>query len=598
MTGMRIGKYAILLGSFFLLSHCATKHQPIAFAPYFSEDSGGISFSRALSEIHQLENNASLTPLAKKRLSDLYQWEIRGLKQNSTRHAELTARIEKLKPEVGPFEEEVREVQKDNTTNSLSADRDAGTTPKVVLNNPVLKKEYSDILKQWNTDQTEAALQRIEDLKTGPLAEANRHEKMRFLNIKLRMLLELGNFDQADKTYREMRDIEACDSDVTQAAFYLALHRFAAKDSAAAFKIFDDQCDSDESPSNKVRRLYWEARFNPNLEKAKSLYKEVVESSKMPGYHAFLAQIQMGERVNVAPTLATDASPRIYLREELSVSGKVHRLLSSAEERLGAGLRRDASIYLSKASRLLREDPDEDTVLPALYTAHLAHAAGNHLEAMRLYTSVANLILEDQVPEEWITPHLLADMFPRPFPGKIEWVSRIWRVDPDFVYSIIRQESAFNPGAVSLADARGLMQMMPALARTLARQWNYKRFFTERSLFYADENLKLGVFHINQLREWVPHYALIAASYNAGLNRVLRWWRRNGDLPLDVFVELIPITETRNYVKLVMRNFVYYKWLRYQDSLDPNVIPMALGTLPKEIPKDPLSLSTAGEQAR
>ena len=81
-------------------------------------------------------------------------------------------------------------------------------------------------------------------------------------------------------------------------------------------------------------------------------------------------------------------------------------------------------------------------------------------------------------------------------------------------------------------------------------------------VFRGNENLKLAIFHLHQLQTVAPHPALVAASYNAGINRVGTWWKRSGRYPLDVFVELVPVNETRNYIKLVLRNYLYYKGLK------------------------------------
>ena len=167
-------------------------------------------------------------------------------------------------------------------------------------------------------------------------------------------------------------------------------------------------------------------------------------------------------------------------------------------------------------------------------------------------------------------------MFPRPYQDKVSWLAKEWNIDEDFIYSIMRQESAFNPGAVSATDARGLMQMMPSLARSLSQSWRYHPYSTDKVLFQAEENLKLSTYHLHQLQLLAPHYALMAASYNAGLKRTSRWWQKFGDQPLDIFVEFIPVSETRNYVKLVLRNFLYYKALRTQSSIPANFIPVIL----------------------
>ena len=117
---------------------------------------------------------------------------------------------------------------------------------------------------------------------------------------------------------------------------------------------------------------------------------------------------------------------------------------------------------------------------------------------------------------------------------------------------------------------------MPSLARSLSHQWSYQPYYSDRLLFDADENLKLSTFHLSQLRVLAPHVVLMSAAYNAGMSRVSGWWKRFGALPLDVFVEFIPVNETRNYVKLVMRNYIYYKALRSGGVVDSNLIPFQL----------------------
>jgi len=154
-------------------------------------------------------------------------------------------------------------------------------------------------------------------------------------------------------------------------------------------------------------------------------------------------------------------------------------------------------------------------------------------------------------------------------------------MDPDFVYAIMRQESAFNPGAVSSADARGIMQMMPFLAKAIASQWDYGPYYNDKMLFYAYESLKLSIFHLQQLKTMAPHLALVAAGYNAGIVRVMSWWRRVYPLPTDVFIEMIPILETRNYVKLVLRNFFQYKTLKSGGKIDLNHL---FANVPLELP--------------
>lgn len=132
------------------------------------------------------------------------------------------------------------------------------------------------------------------------------------------------------------------------------------------------------------------------------------------------------------------------------------------------------------------------------------------------------------------------------------------------VHAIARQESAFDPAAVSPAGARGLMQMMPATARETARRAQLP-FELDRLTSDADYSARMGAAHLNDLiGEWRGSYVLTFAAYNAGSGNVRKWVAAYGD-PRDPevdavdWVERIPFSETRNYVQRVMENLQVYR---------------------------------------
>jgi soluble lytic murein transglycosylase len=137
-------------------------------------------------------------------------------------------------------------------------------------------------------------------------------------------------------------------------------------------------------------------------------------------------------------------------------------------------------------------------------------------------------------------------------------------VEPAMVYAIARQESAFNPRAVSSAGARGLMQLMPATAKRTAQRFGVG-FNLERLVEDPAYNAKLGSAHLGELMEdWKGSYILAFASYNAGGGNVKKWIDAYGDprkSQVDVvdWVERIPFYETRNYVQRVMENLNVYR---------------------------------------
>lgn len=146
----------------------------------------------------------------------------------------------------------------------------------------------------------------------------------------------------------------------------------------------------------------------------------------------------------------------------------------------------------------------------------------------------------------------LALRFPTPFPHIFRRYAFEANLPLAFVFAVSRQESAFNPKAVSRAGARGLMQLMPATARATARQARLPQPSTA-ALFDPDTNVRLGAHHLAHLMQrYDGHRALVAAAYNAGSARVNRWLKERGGLPTDVWIETIPFAETRGYVKSVL----------------------------------------------
>jgi soluble lytic murein transglycosylase len=137
-------------------------------------------------------------------------------------------------------------------------------------------------------------------------------------------------------------------------------------------------------------------------------------------------------------------------------------------------------------------------------------------------------------------------------------------VEPGIVYAIARQESSFNPRAISSAGAVGLMQVTPAAARPVASKFGVP--YDEKRLFDDQPyNVRLGAAELGDLTKYYrSSYILAFAGYNAGRGRVKEWIAKYGDPrdpkidPID-WVERIPFSETRNYVQRVLENLQIYR---------------------------------------
>jgi soluble lytic murein transglycosylase len=134
------------------------------------------------------------------------------------------------------------------------------------------------------------------------------------------------------------------------------------------------------------------------------------------------------------------------------------------------------------------------------------------------------------------------------------------QIDPSLILGIIRQESAFNENARSAADARGLMQILSSTGPKLARQVRITRYSGQK-LYQAETNIILGTYYLASLLRHYGRIELALAAYNAGESRVDRWLREFGNVDMPEFVEQIPFSETRGYIKQVISNQALYRLL-------------------------------------
>jgi soluble lytic murein transglycosylase len=150
--------------------------------------------------------------------------------------------------------------------------------------------------------------------------------------------------------------------------------------------------------------------------------------------------------------------------------------------------------------------------------------------------------------------------YPQGYWESILFHSRKYGQDPYFVAAIIREESQFSSDALSPAGARGLMQVMPSTGEWVAKRIKIDGFGREK-LFDSDMAIHIGTWYISHLmKQFRGDPLLTAAAYNAGPDAVSGWIAKYGyNGERDAFVEAIPFSETRGYVKKVLRNYNEYK---------------------------------------
>ena len=170
-------------------------------------------------------------------------------------------------------------------------------------------------------------------------------------------------------------------------------------------------------------------------------------------------------------------------------------------------------------------------------------------------------LTEKTISKRGLQDELVRMIFPVKYFDLVEKESKPQQMDPFVVMSLIKQESGYFERAVSNANAVGLMQLLVPTAQVLAKA--SKSPLPEKDdLFNPDTNIKLGVEYLKNLNDQFNHdIVLVLSAYNAGPDRSVKWKNRWPNVRKDEFVELIPFSETRKYVKLILRNYSYYKFL-------------------------------------
>jgi soluble lytic murein transglycosylase len=191
--------------------------------------------------------------------------------------------------------------------------------------------------------------------------------------------------------------------------------------------------------------------------------------------------------------------------------------------------------------------------------AKIASQRGSPFQALRYIKSFAPGYL--YLPADSAPAGFWRLAFPLPYRETLEKRSREQRLDPFLIAALIRQESEFDPAAVSRANARGLMQVMPATGAQIAKRIGIPRFRRDM-LFDPDISIRLGTYHFRQvLDQFGGNLEQALAAYNSGKSRVDRWLTWASYQEPSEFIETIPFTETRDYVQIVLRNAALYRSL-------------------------------------
>ena len=372
--------------------------------------------------------------------------------------------------------------------------------------------------------------------------------------------------DEANRFYRKMADGFSSGRRVTRAHWRVAWYHYRQRDYGRALALFTEHLQRFPRSPHRPASLYWTARIREESgdpAQARSIFQAITELFSNH-YYAHRSRERLAgnpptetDRAAVEPTLSAILD-RFKRRTTARFSSKAAQV-PDLPGRLSARVRTLGLIRMFEAAagEYLRTSPN--TRGTRLQAAMLLHRGGHyrastsHLQQLFpgfVYRSFATL------PREiW---RMLLPIEHAPFFAR---EARRHGLDPYLLVALVRQESAFDPRAVSSAQARGLMQLIPPTARRVARQLQLDRFSIDQ-LFLPQLNIRLGSQYLaDRLAQFEGNVDQAVASYNAGPDPVNLWLSEGDYREAAEFVENIPFTETRNYVKILHRNYRLYKQL-------------------------------------
>jgi soluble lytic murein transglycosylase len=350
-----------------------------------------------------------------------------------------------------------------------------------------------------------------------------------------RKLLDLGEaktaYEVASAAAAPVNDNYRADQHFT--AGWIAL-RFL-REPAAALAHFARIADGMTNPITLARSSYWQGRAAEALGRDQEARAYYETAARYPtAYYGQLARARLGIEAVTLRSLPEPSAEHRYLEVVRALE-----ILYAIDER-------------DLAAIMAAELGEQARDVAALTTAAEITARHNDARATLLIGKAA---LGHGLPfEHYAFPDFGVPPYQQIGP----------QVERCVVYSIVRQESAFNPKVVSSANAIGLMQVTPAAGRDTARRFNVS-FDQHRLSTDVAYNAQLGTAEIgNDIATWRGSYVLALVAYNAGPRRAREWIEQYGDPrnpkvdPVD-WIERIPISETRNYVQRVIENMQVYR---------------------------------------
>ena len=306
--------------------------------------------------------------------------------------------------------------------------------------------------------------------------------------------------------------------------------------------------------------MYWLARIDQRLDRkddAIAGYTATIE--KFPfSWYALLAHARL-EALGVDLPPFGVAAPKVRgpkLAATVDESLARDDLIEKADALSAAGLGADAGFELARGEVGFLKRHDRGAAFAMLLDRY--RKAGNFNRPWMLAVSYSGAALDG--PPEGDARRWWENAYPRAYRDLVEKYQALGANPEGYLYSIMRKESGFNPHDLSYADAQGLLQMIPATTRRVSKELGIP--YDAGRLYEPAYNVQTGSWYIGHLlQKFKTQVPLGAGSFNSGPRPVMKWIDQYGDREIDELVELVPYTQTREYMKKVTENYARYRYL-------------------------------------
>ena len=334
---------------------------------------------------------------------------------------------------------------------------------------------------------------------------------------------------------------------------------------SAAAQLFDKQIALYAGGKEIPAALYWRGRLYSDQEHQPAMAAAYYQTISRAFEHYYYAQLSRDRLAELGQVTPADVAMLSNIQRE-EIPPLTDDVPEDDEHVIKARLLANAGLNEYIPAEIQAADGSEQW--GAFAEAEIYSSDGETFRAMRVLKHA--LPFYTSAPIDTIPMGYWKILFPQQYWSSIEQGAAKNGLDPYMVASLIRQESEFNPAAISGANAWGLMQLLPSVGRSMAREEGI-RHFNESELLNPDTNIRLGTRYLKQTLDKFDGQAAYAfAAYNAGDSRVTDWQSIGKYHGMDEFVESIPFTETRDYVQAILRNEAIYRELRAKTAPSPS----------------------------